>query len=325
MFDKGVMIRDCKSLVKEEALTKHAFFLGKIVPIDQAKVSVMTHALHYGTSCFGALRGYWNQEKNQLYVFRIRDHYTRFLDSAKLLMMKLPYSVDDLVDVTLTLLREEGWREDVYIRPLAYKADPRIGCQMHNVGDDLTIFSLPYGSYMEHDTGARVTFSSWQRVSDNAIPPRGKIGGAYVNSALIKSDAILKGFDEALVLNPSGHVAEGSAENVFILRKGRAITPPVSEGILEGITRQTVMELLRSEMRIDVIERSIDRTEVYLADEVFLCGTGVQVVAVTQVDQWTIGNGEMGPTVKALRDLYFRIVRGSVEQYLHWCTPAYAK
>ncbi len=306
-------------------MTQFAFFRGNIVPIEQAKISVMTHALNYGTACFGGLRGYWNDDLEQLFVFRIQDHFERFLNSARLLRMDLPYSAEDFAEITGELLRREGWRQDIYIRPLAYKADEKIGVRLHGLTDAVTIFSLPFGRYIEREEGAHVTFSSWRRIDDNAIPARGKISGAYVNSALAKSDAVLSGFDEALVLNADGHLSEGSAENVFILRNGVAITPPITENILEGITRRTVIHLLKSEMGVDVVERPIDRTEVYLADEAFFCGTGVQIAALTMVDHRPIGSGTMGPVTSELRDLYFNIVRGRIERFHHWCTPVYAE
>jgi branched-chain amino acid aminotransferase len=306
-------------------VTQFAFFQGQIVPIEQAKVSVMTHALHYGTACFGGIRGYWNDDAEQLFVFRIRDHYRRFLNSAKLLRMDLPYSEDGLAEITLDLLRREGWREDVYIRPLAYKADEKIGVRLHNMTDEMTIFSVPFGRYIEKEEGAHVTFSSWRRIDDNAIPARGKISGAYVNSAFAKSDALLAGFDEALVLNADGHLAEGSAENVFIVRDGVALTPSVADNILEGITRKTIKHLLESDLGVDVIERPIDRTEVFVADEAFFCGTGVQVASITRVDHRPIGDGAMGPVTSALRDLYFDVVRGRDEKYGHWRTPVHVE
>ncbi len=304
-------------------MTKYAFFEGQIVPIEQAKISVMTQALNYGTACFGGVRGYWNHDREQLFVFRIFDHFERFLNSTKLLLMQLPYSQDELVQITLDLLRREGWRQDVYIRPLAYKADGSIGVRLHDLRDALTIFALPFGRYIEREEGARVAFSTWRRVDDNAIPPRGKICGGYVNSALAKTEAMLNGFDEALVLNANGHLAEGSAENVFIVRDGVALTPPITDNVLEGITRRTILALLRREVGIEVIERPIDRTEVYVADEAFLCGTGVQIVAITEVDHRTIGSGQMGPITAKLREWYFDVVRGRAERYMDWCTPVY--
>ena len=302
---------------------RFAFFQGEIVPIEEAKVSVMTHALHYGTGCFGGLRGYWNAEEQQLFVFRIADHYRRFLSSTRLLYMQLPYSSEDLIALTLTLLQREEFREDVYIRPLAYKSSPVIGVRLHDLDDDVLIFALPFGRYVKNEEGARVTISSWRRVDDNAIPPRGKIAGSYANSALIKTDARLKGFDEAIVLNQDGHVSEGSAENLFMIRDGVAYTPPVSANILEGINRRTHIQLLRDEFGIETVERPLDRTELLLADELFFCGTGVQLVAVIEIDSYTIGSGRMGPVVTELRRLFFDMVRGKVPRYRHWCTPVY--
>ena len=304
-------------------MTKYAFFEGAIVPIEQATVSVMTHALHYGTACFGGIRGYWNAQHENLYIFRLRDHFERFLMSTRLLLMKLPYSVDDLVAITLDLARREDLHQDIYIRPLAYKAEKIIGVRLHDLRDELTIYAQPFGRYIESEEGARVCTSSWRRVDDTSIPARGKLSGAYVNSAFIKSEAQLNGFDEAIVLNPDGHVSEGSAENLFIVRKQTLITPPVNDNILEGITRRTLMDLATTELGLTVVERSIDRTELYVADEAFFCGTGVQVAAIASVDRRPVGSGKMGPITNQLRDLYFDVVRGNVPHYRDWCTPVY--
>lgn len=300
-----------------------AFFEGRIVPIEEAKVSVMTHALNYGTGCFAGIRGYWNEDEKQLYVFRIQDHYRRFINSTLLLYMKIPYTKEQLIEHTLELLRREQFKQDVYIRPLAYKSSTTIGVKLNDVDDEVTIYSIPFGRYVQSEEGARVTVSSWRRVDDNAIPPRGKISGSYANSALIKTDALLKGFEEAIVLDQNGHVSEGSAENLFIVRDGVAYTPPVYDNILEGISRRTHIQLLRDELGVETIERPLDRTEVWLADEVFFCGTGVQVAAVTEIDFKQIGTGKMGPVVTQLRDLFFQVVRGQVPKYKHWCTPVY--
>ncbi len=304
---------------------RYAFFQGAIVPIEEARVSVMTHALNYGTGCFAGLRAYWNEEEKQLFIFRIEDHFRRFHNSAKLLYMPIPYPVEQLIEITLDLLRHEDFRQDTYIRPLAYKSSPVIGVRLHDLESDVTIFALPFGRYVQNEEGARATISSWRRVDDNAIPPRGKIVGSYANSALIKTDAHLKGFDEAIVLNQDGHISEGSAENLFMIRHGVAYTPPVCDNILEGINRQTHIQLLRDELGIETVVRPIDRTEVLLADELFFCGTGVQLVAVTEVDFYAIGTGKMGPVVSQLRELFFQTVRGRVPKYRHWCTPVYPK
>ena len=304
-------------------MTAWAYFEGQIRPIDEARVSVRTHTFNYGTGAFGGLRGYWNSADEQLYVFRIEDHYRRFLNSGRILMAHVQETPADLVAITLDLLRREGWREDCYIRPILYKADEVIGVRLHDLRDAITIFSQPFGRYIQAEEGAKVCTSSWRRVDDTAIPPRGKLIGSYMNSALIKSEAVLNGFDEAIVLDQAGHVAEGSAENLFIVRNGTLITPPVQSNVLEGITRNTMMHLATHVLGVAVLEREIDRSEVYYADEAFFCGTGVQVAAIASVDHRPIGAGSIGPITTQLRDLFFRVVRGQEAGYSHWLTPVY--
>ncbi|MFQ5407504.1 MAG: branched-chain amino acid transaminase [Anaerolineales bacterium] len=305
------------------SLPEYAFFQGEVRKYQDCKVGLLTNALNYGTACFGGLRGYWNDEEEQLFVFRMSDHFARFLNSARLLMIDTGYTPDDLIAATLELLRAEEHRRDCYIRPLAFLSDEAIGVKLNDQGSSVSIVTVPFGRYVDAEEGAHVTFSAWRRVDDNAIPARGKIAGAYVNSAFIKTDALLSGFDEALVLNQDGHLSEGSAENVFVIRDGVAATPRITDNVLEGITRRTVMQMLRDDIGIEVQERAIDRTEVFLADEVFFCGTGVQIAAITRVDHRPIGAGKMGPVVSDLRDIYFDTVRGKVAKYRHWCTPVY--
>ncbi len=304
-------------------LPEYAYFKGEIVPYGEAKVGVLTHALNYGTAAFGGIRGYWNDEQEQLFLFRPIDHYERFLNSGRLLCSENTHTAEGLRDITLQLLRKEGLKEDCYIRPLLYKADEIIGVRLHDLTDDISIVAVPFGKYVQSDTGAHVTFSSWRRVDDNAMPARGKISGAYVNTAFVKTDALRGGFDEALVLNNDGHLAEGSAENVFMLRNGVLNTPPVTDNILEGITRRTVIELAQAELGLEVMERPIDRTEVYLCDELFLTGTAAQITAVTRVDFRDIGTGEMGPITRQLREIYEKIVRGQDSKYAHWIEAVY--
>lgn len=306
-------------------LPKHAFFKGRVVPYRDAHVGVLTHGLNYGTAAFGGMRGYWNKEQGELFVFRPEDHVRRFLQSARLLSMDLPYSHEVLIEGLFALLQAEGYREDCYVRPLAFYADEMIGVRLHDLHAEVSIVAVPFGSYLKSEEGVHAAVSSWRRVDDNMIPARGKIAGSYVNSALAKSDAVRAGYDEAIVLNEDGHVCEASAANIFIVREGVAITPPVTENILEGITRRTVMQLLRDEMGVEVVERKIDRTELYLADEVFFSGTGVQLSAVTSIDHRPVGTGKMGPVSGALRKLYFSVVRGDVEKYRSWCAPVYGR
>jgi branched-chain amino acid aminotransferase len=232
--------------------------------------------------------------------------------------MEVPYDEESLIQLTLELVRKEGWKTDIYIRPLIYKADLGIGVRLHDLRDDLTIFSLPFGHYIKNDTNAHVTISSWRRIDDNTIPARGKVSGAYANSALIKTDAARAGFDEALVLDNNGHVSEGSAMNVFIVRDGTVITPPVTDNILEGITRRTVIELVKNELGLPVIERSVDRTELFICDEVFLTGSAAQIVAVTKVDFRPVGNGDMGPVSAKLREWFDNVARAKIQKYHHW-------
>jgi branched-chain amino acid aminotransferase len=303
--------------------TRFAFFRGEIVPIEDAKVDIRTHTFNYGTGCFEGIRGYWNDDEQQMLVFQLTEHFERLLKSCSILMIDLPYTAEQMSNITLELLRREGFRQDTYVRPLAYKADRIIGVRLHGMEDELAIYSTPFGRYVEAEEGARVKVSSWRRIGDNMMPARGKIVGAYVNSALSKTEALLDGYDEAIVLSNNGHVSEGSAENVFMVRDGVLYTPPVTENILEGITRQVVIQLAKDELGIPVVERAIDRSELYIADEVFFTGTGVQIAAIIEVDRRAVGTGAMGPVVRQLRSLYFDVVRGRAPKYRHWCTPVY--
>lgn len=302
---------------------KYAFFDGKIVPFDQAKVSVMTHALNYGTGVFGGMRGYWNADEQQLFIFRAFEHFQRLRQSASLLRINIPQDEAELTEILRELLRAENFHENVYIRPLAYKSSEIIAVRLHDVADALTIFALPFGGYVDNEEGLHVGFSAWRRVEDNAIPARGKVTGAYANSALIKSDAMLAGYDEALVLNENGHVSESSAANLFIVRNGVVYTPSNTSNVLEGIVRRSLIDLLRDELGVEVMEREIDRTEIYLADEIFICGTGVQVAAVTRVEHRKVGTGSMGALTSQLRSLFFDVVSGRVPKYRDWLTPVY--
>jgi branched-chain amino acid aminotransferase len=300
---------------------KHAFFQGKIVPYAEAKIGVATHALNYGTAVFGGLRGYWNAGKKKLFVFRPIDHYQRFLNSCRIMCMDFDQTPESLTALTLELLRQDGYEENVYIRPLAYKADEGIGVRLHDLKEDLTIFAMPFGQYVKNETSAHVTISSWRRVDDNAIPARGKISGAYASSALVKTDAARSGFDEALVLTQDGHLAEGSAMNIFMVRDGLLVTPPITDNILEGITRRSVMELARNELGLTVVERSIDRSEIYICDEFFLTGTAAQITVVTKVDHRPIGKGIMGPVSNSIYKLFNEVVHGNIPKYAHWNIP----
>ena len=306
----------------ESGTQKYAFFQGGFVPLEEAKVSVMTHALNYGTGVFEGIRGYWSEDDDCIYVFRLREHYERFLRNTKMVCIDVPYSADELVDLTLKLIGLHSFRADLYIRPLAYKSSEQIGVSMKGVADDLTIFLSPFGTYVDIDRGLALCVSSWKRTDDNAIPARAKVTGNYVNSALIKNEALLNGYDEAIVLNYQGFIVEGSAENIFLVRNGELVTPSVADGILEGITRDTVQTLAREELGIATVARAVRRSELYYADEIFLTGTGAQVAPVTSVDRRTVGNGDIGPITQQMQNLYFEVVKGRAPKYKDWLTRA---
>jgi branched-chain amino acid aminotransferase len=306
-------------------LPNYAFFKGRVVPYKEANVGILTHALNYGSAVFGGLRAYWSKDEEQLFIFRPEDHFKRFLQSAKLMCMELPYSATQLVDALTELMRKEGHREDCYIRPLAFFSDEIIGVRLHDLHTEVSIIALPFGRYGTNEDGQHVTVSSWRRVDDNIIPARGKIAGAYVNSAFVKTDAVRAGFDEALVLNQDGHISEGSAANVFMLRNGVWATPPSTDNILEGITRRSIIQFMREDLKWEVQERSIDRTEVYLADEMFFAGTGVQIAAITKVDHRNVGTGKIGDKTATLRDFFMDVVHGKNAKYRSWLHPIFDK
>ncbi len=298
-----------------------AFFRGRIMPLAEAQVSVATHALHYGTGCFEGIRAYWNEERQNLYLLKAAEHYERFQDSCRMIRITCPYTVEELVETTRALLNAGGFRCDVYIRPVAFKASRVIKLTLRELRDDLAVYAVPLGNYIDVG-GLRAMVSAWARVSDNAIPARSKLTGSYVNMALASDDAHEKGYDEAILLGSDGHVSEGAGSNLFIARRGTLITPPVTADILEGITRSIVMDLAK-ENGIPVEERLIDRTELYVADEVFLTGTGAQIAPVTEIDGRTVGSGRRGPLVEHLQEMFFRAVRGDDPAHQDWVMAAY--
>ncbi len=303
----------------------YAFFQKQFMPLAEAKIGILTHALHYGTACFEGIRGNWNAEQEQLYLFRMKEHYERMRQGCRLLKINLPYSIEELCSITPELVEKSGYREDVYVRPLAYKSSQAVGVRLHDLEDDFFIIVTTLPAYLDTDRGVRCCTSSWRRVDDTMIPPRGKITGIYVNSALAKTEANELGFDEAILLNQDGHVSEGSGENIFIVSGNKLVTPPSSDNILLGITRDTVIQLARNELGIETIERSIDRSELYLADEAFFTGTAAHVSPILEIDRRPIGDGKVGKVTKKLQQLYFDVIRGKNPKYLHWCTPVDTK
>jgi branched-chain amino acid aminotransferase len=314
-----------KAAVKKPAVHPNTwvFYEGEFARYHDVHLGLMTHALHYGTAVFEGIRAYWNQKRSQLYLLQAAAHYERMRRSANVMRMELPHSTEELVNFTLELLRRNEFKSDVYVRPLLYTSSEEIGVRLHNLNRSFFIYSVPFGNYVEVEAGIRCVVSSWRRVPDQSLPARAKIAGAYAQSALAKSEAVEGGFDEAIVLTVDGHVSEGSAENLFMYKDGVFVTPPVTDDILEGVTRQLLIGVIKSELNKEVLERSIDRTELYTCDELLLCGTGAQISPVIEVDRRPVGNGKVGEFTQELQSIYFGAVRGETPKYKDWTIPVY--
>jgi branched-chain amino acid aminotransferase len=298
------------------------YFKGQYMPMREAQVGILTHALHYGTGVFEGIRAYWDKAEDEMFLLRAVEHYARWKQNCGILRIGVPASPEELCSITLELLRRNNMRTNAYIRPLAYKSAERIGVATDDE-DAFAIIAMPFGEYLHNDKGLHVGVSSWRRVEDNAIPARGKICGAYVNSALATDDARRCGFDEALFLNESGHVAEGATCNLFMVRKGKLITPAATENVLEGITRDSIMELAQRELGLQVVERAIDRSELYLCDELFFTGTAVGVMPILQVDHRPVRNAAIGLITAQIQKLYFDATHGHIQAYRRWLAPVY--
>jgi len=299
-------------------MSDYAFFQNQFMPLSEAKIGVLTHALHYGTACFEGIRGNWDSKEKRFCVFRLQDHYERMLSGCRILRITLPYSIDKLCQLTGELVERSGYREDVYIRPLAYKSSEALGVRLHNLDNDFLIIVTTLPPYLDAENGVRSCVSSWRRVDDTMIPPRGKICGIYANSALAKTEACENGFDEAILLTQDGHVSEGSGENIFLVIGGKLITPPPSDNILMGITRDSVMTLARNELGIDTIERQVDRSELYVAEECFFTGTAANVAPILEIDHRPIGSGKIGRLTAKLQRLFAEVMVGRNAKYPEW-------
>lgn len=299
---------------------------GAYLPHTQAVVNVDSALAGRGMGVFEGIRGYWNDEEEELYLFRLQEHFERQLRSAKIARMRIPYTVSELVDIACEVVRRNGFREDVHMRPLAYKASEQITSKalvMTALEDGYAISVNPMGRYMDVKTGIRCAISSWRRVDDNMAPARAKITGIYINSALAKTEAVERGYDECIFLNAAGKVAEGSGENLFLVKDGKLITPSADQNILEGITRRTVIELVAQEWGREVEQRAVDRTELYVADEVFLTGSGAEITPVIEIDERSIGDGTIGSLTSKLQHLYSDVIHGKRKEYFSWLTPCY--
>jgi branched-chain amino acid aminotransferase len=299
------------------------YFDNCFVPLAEAKVGILTHALHYGTGVFEGIRGYWDADEHELMLVRMAEHYERWKRNCCFLRIQVPRSVEELCEITAELCRRNHFEANVYVRPLAYKSAQRIGV-LPDEKDAFSIIAVPFGDYLDSRRGLHAGVVSWRRIEDNAIPARGKICGAYVNSALASDEARRNGYDEAILLNDDGHVAEGATCNIFLVRNGKLMTPPGTDNILEGITRACVMELAKRELRLEVVERSIDRSELYLCDELFFTGTAVEIAPVVKVDHRPIGNGQIGLVTTELKRLYIEATRGRLPSCRNWLHRVYA-
>ena len=304
----------------ESPILRYAFFEGRIVPFPEAKISIGTHCVQYGTGAFAGIRGYLDDDGETINIFRLPDHAERLLNSGRLLRAELPFDRDALAATITSLVEKNAPTGDVYIRPFIYKPAVQLTPRLRGMGDELAIYMLAMGDYLPLDRGQRAIVSSWCRIPDNAIPSRGKLTGAYVNSSFAKDEAEEQGADEAIMLNTSGKVAEGSGCNLFIVRHRTLVTPPVTGDILEGITRRSILQMA-SDAGVPVEQREIDRTELYVADEAFFCGTGVQLAWIESVDGRAVGQSQMGPITKHLRSVFFDTVRGRDRRYADWVTP----
>ena len=305
--------------------TQYAYFQKQIVPLSEAKIGVMTHAFNYGTAVFEGVRGNWNDNEQQIYLFRLKEHFDRLRKSCRIMKIDFPYENEELISIVTKIVEMSDYKEDVYLRPLAYKSSEILGVRLHDLEDDFLCFIAPFGPYLDIEKGARCCTSSWRRVEDTGIPARAKITGIYANSALAKTEANLNGFDEAIMLDERGHISEGSGENIFIVQGNQLITPPAYSNILLGITRDTAMTLAQDELGMQVVERDIDRTELYISDECFMTGTAAHVTPVVELDHRAIGDGKIGPKTREIVRMYFDIITGRVPKYLNWCTPCYSK
>tara|TARA_B100001179_G_scaffold42985_1_gene28370 strand:- start:245 stop:1177 length:933 start_codon:yes stop_codon:yes gene_type:complete len=300
-----------------------AFFNGQKVSLKDAKVGIMTHALHYGTAVFEGIRGNWNESKEKMIIFRLKEHYDRLLRGANILKMNLGYTSQEMCDITVDLVKSNGYKEDVYIRPLAYKSQELVAnLKLHELEDDLSIIVIPFGAYIDNTKPIKCQTSSWRRPEDTMMPTGVKLAGLYTTSILAKTEAVSAGYDEAILLNNDGTVSEGSGENLFMVQNGEIITPTETDNCLLGITRNTIIQIAKNELNIDIKERRIHRSELYLADEIFLTGTAAHVTSVGSLDNRTIGNGKVGQITKTLQDIYFSIVSGKIEdkKYKSWLT-----
>ncbi len=309
-------------VAQEIAESGWAYLDGEFMPLAEAKVSIATHALQYGTGVFEGIRAYWNPEHEELYAFRLREHFERMSRSCRIVRIGLPATPEELTELAIELLRRSEFRMDTYVRPLAFKAARAVKVTLGGLRDGFGMYAFPMGAYLPVG-GLTARTSSWRRTSDDAIPARGKVSGSYINTALAVDEAHDNGADEAVFVTRDGHVSEGGGANLFMIRDGVLVTPPVTDDILEGLTRDCVMVLAREELGLETVQRQIDRSELFVAEEVFFCGTGAQVAPCVRIDGRPIGDGAVGPLAARIASSYFAVARGDDRRHPEWRTPVY--
>jgi branched-chain amino acid aminotransferase len=294
---------------------------GEVVPFEDANIHVLSPAARYGLTAIEGLRAYWSESQGDLFGFRLANHFRRITQTTKLMHLQLPYDYDELITALREVVAANEFREDIHIRQYVYVGGTGGYYAVEPIG--AFIAAYPLARLYDVDTGIQCRVSSWRRIDDQMLPPRIKMGANYANSRLAKIEALLDGYQTGILLNQAGKVTEGCAETLFLIRDNCLITPPVTAGVLEGITRRTVIELAHNEANLDVMEREVDRTELYVADEVFFCGSGTEIVPVVSIDRLPIGDGQPGEVTRSLQRLYFSIVRGEDPTYQRWLTPIY--
>ena len=308
-----------------DAAPKHAWMNGKIIPWDQCVVHGRSAGGFMGSNVFEGVRAYWNAEQEELFVFKHEEHLQRLARSMKTVRLDVPYTVRQIGQGSMDLLRANEFRQDAHFVPVAFFG---MGAHHFNtlgptVDNGVYITAVPWPQPAALWNGVAACVASWRRISDDSVPPRLKAGANYQNSRLAQTEARVDGYDTAIILNQRGTVAEGPGACLMMVRDGKLVTPPVTAGILESITRATLMELAARELGVDVVEREIDRTELYVADEVFMCGSGLEVLPIVSVDRITVGEGSRGSMTKRIQDVYFAAARGELQAYRHWLTPVY--
>ncbi len=292
-----------------------AFLNGEFTELENAKISIVTHAFNYGTGVFEGIRGNWNDKKNQLYIYKLEEHINRILHSSKIMRLEPKYSKEKMIDVIIDLVKRNDYKEDIYIRPIVYKSSEIVGLRMHDLDDEFLVYIVPFGDYLDPSKGINCGTSSFRRIDDSMIPVRAKVTGLYVNNSMAKTEAYLNGYDEAIMLNMDGHVSEGTGENIAIIKGQTIISPAVSDNILEGITLETALQIAEKELNLNVERRTIDRSELYIADEVLMTGTAAHITPVVSIDKINIGNGQPGSITKTMQEKYFSIIKGEDDSY----------